>query len=104
EHVAVGQAAPGPCPIGISLDGTLELEHAFLESGFGALVPVVAPATPARPTRLAVLPFANLTGDAQQEYLSDGLTEEMIAELGRLPELGVIARTSVMRFKNPTKG
>lgn len=51
---------------------------------------------------LAVLPFQNLTGDAAQEYFSDGLTEEMIAQLGRLnPEhLGVIARTSVMHYKN----
>jgi eukaryotic-like serine/threonine-protein kinase len=52
--------------------------------------------------RLAVLPFANLTGDPDQEYLSDGLTQEMITLLGRLhPQgLGVIARTSVMRYKN----
>jgi len=51
---------------------------------------------------LAVLPFQNLTGDAKQEYLADGLTEEMIAQLSRLhPEqLGVIARTSVMGYKH----
>ena len=50
---------------------------------------------------LAVLPFENLTGDAGQEYFSDGLTEEMIAQLGRLnpQRLGVIARTSVMTYK-----
>jgi TolB-like protein/DNA-binding winged helix-turn-helix (wHTH) protein/Tfp pilus assembly protein PilF len=50
---------------------------------------------------LAVLPFENLTGDAGQDYLSDGLTEEMIAQLGRLDpaHLGVIARTSVMHYK-----
>jgi TolB-like protein len=50
---------------------------------------------------LAVLPFQNLTGDKEQEYLSDGLTEEMIAQLGnRDPKgLGVIARTSVMQYK-----
>jgi TolB-like protein/DNA-binding winged helix-turn-helix (wHTH) protein/lipoprotein NlpI len=50
---------------------------------------------------LAVLPFQNLTGDPKQEYLADGLTEETIAQLGRLrPEqLGVIARTSVMGYK-----
>jgi TolB-like protein/DNA-binding winged helix-turn-helix (wHTH) protein/Tfp pilus assembly protein PilF len=54
---------------------------------------------------LAVLPFENLTGDPAQEYLSDGLTEEMIAQLGRLdPEhLGVIARTSVMHYKHTTE-
>jgi TolB-like protein len=58
-------------------------------------------ATPARAIKLAVLPFANLSGDATQEYLSDGITQEMIAQLGRLhPEtLSVIARTSVMRYK-----
>jgi len=51
---------------------------------------------------LAVLPFQNLTGDARQEYFSDGLTEEMIAQLGLMdPEhFGVIARTSVMHYKS----
>jgi len=51
---------------------------------------------------LAVLPFANLTGDPNKEYLADGLTEETISQLGRLnPEqLGVIARTSVMGYKH----
>jgi len=57
---------------------------------------------PPQKIMLAVLPFANLTGDPNQEYLADGLTEEMISQLGRLnPEqLGVIARTSVMGYKN----
>ncbi len=51
---------------------------------------------------MAVLPFQNLTGDPEQEYLTDGLTEETIARLGGLqPErLGVIARTSVMGYKH----
>ncbi len=51
---------------------------------------------------LAVLPFQNLTGDPTQEYFSDGLTEEMISHLGVLDPkgLGVIARTSVMHYKN----
>lgn len=51
--------------------------------------------------RLAVLPFANLTGDPEQDYLTDGLTDEMITQLGRLhpQRLAVIARTSAMRFK-----
>jgi len=50
---------------------------------------------------LAVLPFQNLTGDPSQEYFSDGLTEEMITQLGNLDSqhLGVIARTSVMHYK-----
>ena len=51
---------------------------------------------------LAVLPFQNLTGDEGQEYFSDGLTEEMITQVGsRDPAgLGVIARASVMHFKH----
>ena len=54
-----------------------------------------------RAIRMAVLPFANLTGDPEQEYLSDGVTQEMIAQLGRLHPKGlsVIARSSVMRYK-----
>jgi TolB-like protein len=51
---------------------------------------------------LAVLPFQNLTGDPNKEYLADGLTEETISQLGRLnaEQLGVIARTSVMGYKH----
>lgn len=54
---------------------------------------------------LAVLPFQNLTGDPEQDYLCDGLTEEMIAHLaGADPtRLGVIARTSAMHYKRTTK-
>ena len=54
---------------------------------------------------LAVLPLDNLSGDAGQDYFSDGLTEELITELGRLSphEMGVIARTSVMRYKGTRK-
>jgi TolB-like protein/DNA-binding winged helix-turn-helix (wHTH) protein len=50
---------------------------------------------------LAVLPFVNLSGDAHEDYFADGLTEEMIAQLGQLQpaKLGVIARTSIVRFK-----
>jgi len=55
---------------------------------------------------LAVLPFDNLTGDPGQDYFSDGFTEEMIGQLGRLEpqRLGVIARTSVMRYKHNQGG
>lgn len=50
---------------------------------------------------LAVLPFADLSGDAAQEPIADGLTEEMITQLGRLQpdQLGVIARTTSMTYK-----
>ena len=48
---------------------------------------------------IAVLPLANLSGDPQQEYVADGMTDELITELAQLKELRVISRTSVMRFK-----
>jgi TolB-like protein/Tfp pilus assembly protein PilF len=52
--------------------------------------------------RMAVLPFVNMTGDPEQEYLADGITQELISQLGRLhPDgLSVIARSSVMRYRN----
>ena len=51
---------------------------------------------------LAVLPFANMSGDASNEYFADGFTEEMITQLGQVQptRLGVIARTSAMRYKS----
>lgn len=62
------------------------------------------PDTPGR-VMLAVLPFENLSGDPNQEFFSDGLTEEMITELGQLNpvRLGVIARRSSMSYKGAKK-
>jgi serine/threonine-protein kinase len=54
-----------------------------------------APVTPS----IAVLPFANLSGDKDQEYFSDGLAEEIINALAQMPGLKVIARTSSFAFK-----
>src|SRR5256884_995475 len=57
---------------------------------------------PPQKAMLAVLPFVNLSGDAHEDYFADGLTEEMIAQLGQLQpaQLGVIARTSTVRYKD----
>jgi TolB-like protein len=49
---------------------------------------------------LAALPFANLSDDPDQEYLSDGITEDIITELSKFSELSVIARNSAFTFKN----
>jgi TolB-like protein/DNA-binding winged helix-turn-helix (wHTH) protein/Tfp pilus assembly protein PilF len=62
-------------------------------------------APPAEKLRLVVLPFDNLSGDPEQEYFSDGITEEMTAQLARLhPErLAVIGRASAMTYKGRKK-
>jgi TolB-like protein len=48
---------------------------------------------------IAVLPFTNMSNDPQQEYFSDGLTEEIITALGKVPKLFVIARNSTFTYK-----
>ena len=48
---------------------------------------------------VAVMPFVNLTGDAGEDYFSDGLTDHLIADLSRLKDFKVIARDSVFRYK-----
>ena len=48
---------------------------------------------------IAVMPFVNATGNADLEYLSDGMTETLISSLSQIPKLNVKARTSVFRYK-----
>jgi TolB-like protein/lipoprotein NlpI len=52
---------------------------------------------------IAVLPLENLTGDPGQEYFADGITDELIGQLGRISALRVISRTSVMQYKRKAK-
>ncbi len=52
---------------------------------------------------IAVLPFKNISSDKEQEYFCDGMTEQLITNLTNLPNVKVIARTSVMQFKNTNK-
>lgn len=68
-----------------------------LESGTGAERPAVPGDAP---PALAVLPFVNLSGDADQEFLSDGLTETLTQVLARDPDLRVTARTTAFAFKD----
>ncbi len=65
----------------------------------------VRPSPSSEYVMLAVLPFQNLSGDPSQDYFSDGLTEEMIGQLGALSpdQLGVIARTTTMAYKHTSK-
>jgi adenylate cyclase len=52
---------------------------------------------------IAVLPLQNLSGDPEQEYFADGMTEELVTNLGKLKALRVISRTSMMRYKGTKK-
>jgi TolB-like protein/class 3 adenylate cyclase/tetratricopeptide (TPR) repeat protein len=60
--------------------------------------PDPAPLLPDKPS-IAVLPFTNMSGDSEQEYFSDGLTEDIITELSRFRNLLVVARNSSFTFK-----
>jgi TolB-like protein/DNA-binding winged helix-turn-helix (wHTH) protein len=58
---------------------------------------------PASMFAVAVLPFKNLSPDAEQEVFADGVTEEITSALGRIPDLHVVARTSAFEFKGQSK-
>ena len=64
-----------------------------------SLAPEPALELPAKPS-VAVLPFANLSGDPAQDYFADGMTDELITELARIPALRVVSRTSVMQVRD----
>ena len=58
------------------------------------------PTSVASDRSLAVLPFVNMSSDPEQEYFSDGMAEQLLDQLSRVPNLRVIARTSSFAFKN----
>ena len=68
--------------------GSPRLAHRFLHQNTHAAI-----------HSLAVLPLNNLSGDPSQEYFADGMTDELITELARIPNLRVVSRTSVMADK-----
>jgi adenylate cyclase len=57
----------------------------------------------ANPNSIAVMPFVNMSGDKDNEYFSDGISEELLNVLARIPELQVAARTSSFSFKDQKK-
>ena len=59
--------------------------------------------TPVGAVSIAVLPFTNLSADPEQEFFSDGITEEITAALARIPDLTVIGRTSAFQFKGKSQ-
>jgi serine/threonine-protein kinase len=68
-------------------------------TGAASSTPATEAAFTPPPHSIAVLPFVNMSGDASQEYFSDGLTEELLNSLSRINELQVAARTSAFSFK-----
>jgi len=67
-----------------------------------ALTPTEATSEQSRGPSIAVLPFTNASGDPEQEYLSNGLTEELVTQLSKYQELLVVARTSTLDYKDRT--
>src|SRR5215475_7473105 len=100
-------AAPSP-PVG--LVGESRIAAA---GGAGNFVPIAPPSTPREEGKLgrvgaqlsldrpsvAVLPFANLSGHPQQDYFSDGVSEDIITELSRFSELLINARNSAFQYR-----
>ena len=85
-----GESVPPPEPKANKLDNTVPLDESSNQPVTGET---------GKPS-IAVLPFDNMSGDVEQEYFSDGLTEDIITELSRFHDLFVIARHSSFAFKN----
>jgi adenylate cyclase len=88
--------------IAIAVATFVIVQHVSLKPPHTAasIPPQVKPALPLPSIpSIAVLPFTNLSGDPSQEYFSDGITDDLISDLSRVPNLFVIARTSSFTYK-----
>jgi TolB-like protein/DNA-binding winged helix-turn-helix (wHTH) protein/Tfp pilus assembly protein PilF len=99
ESTEAGDPTPAPLPPAwprrLKL---LAIAVVVLSAGIAAWMFLSRP--PLAPIRsLAVLPLENLSGEASQDYFSDGMTDELTTELGQISELRVISRTSAMTYK-----
>ena len=87
--------------LGVVLVLVLAALLAFNVGGRRSRLPSRASEPPIR--SLAVLPLSNLSGDPQQDYFADGMTDALITDLAKLRDVKVISRTSVMQFKDVKK-
>jgi TolB-like protein len=85
--------------LGVGTDAMTSALAAELRTAEAGLKPLPRPQVPARPS-IVVLPFENLSGDAKQDYLADGIVEDLITALSRLRSAFVIARNSSFTYKN----
>jgi TolB-like protein/DNA-binding winged helix-turn-helix (wHTH) protein len=111
EKLAPEQGAPAPAAPEPILPGTGHGWAKLAGAGLAVLLLLAAIAwllrsresAPARIRSIAVLPLDNLSGDSNQEYFADGITDELITDLAQIHSLRVISRTSVMQFKHTKK-
>jgi serine/threonine-protein kinase len=90
--------------IGYGVPGLLVLAVGLMAMNLGGLRDrLLGRHRPPQIRSLAVLPFANLSGDPNQDYFADGMTEALITDLGQIRALRVISRTSVMQFRGTRK-
>ena len=93
-----------PVPVIVSALALLALMAALVAYDVGGLRRRLWVRTADPPIRsLAVLPLSNLTGDPQQDYFADGMTDALITNLAKIRAVKVISRTSVMQFKGVNK-
>jgi TolB-like protein/Tfp pilus assembly protein PilF len=95
RHVRVAAVASGAILLVAAILFALDvggLRRRLVRGGTGAQI-----------RSLAVLPLQNLSGDPNQDYFADGMTEELITSLARIRDLGVTSRTSVMGYKGTKK-
>lgn len=89
-----------------NVKGPVRIYQLLTEGAEAYVQPTGVPETPisaSGPSNIAVLPFANLSSDPQQDYFSDGLTEDIITQLSKIRAYKVISRTSVMQYKHSPK-
>jgi TolB-like protein/Tfp pilus assembly protein PilF len=87
-----------------AIGGVAALLAALVLLNVGGLMDrLVGRSSPGPIESLAVLPLKNLSGDPEQEFFADGMTDELIINLSKIGDLDVISRTSVMRYKGSDK-
>ncbi len=69
-----------------------------------AAAPAATPSAPPAANSICVLPFANMSGDPEQEYFSDGITEDIITDLTKVSALSVVSRNTAFTFKGKSVG